>query len=156
MRLGMQVRGAIAGLIYRKALSLPLSSLATTTTGQIVNLISNDAEKFDELAKFLQYLWVAPLQSIIAFILIYREVGVACVVGFAVMLLTIPLQTLMSRWFTSIRKNTIIYTDQRVKTVNEILLGAMVMKLYAWVCSFIHRMSARFFMSLIAYMYMYL
>lgn len=102
-----------------------------------MNLISNDAEKFDELGKFMHYLWAAPLQSIIVFILIYREMGVSCIVGFAVMLLTIPLQTAMSKQFTAIRKHTVGFTDQRVKTVNEILIGAMVMKLYAWVCGVI-------------------
>jgi ATP-binding cassette subfamily C (CFTR/MRP) protein 4 len=132
MRLGALLRSALGALIYTKALSLPTASLASTTTGQIVNLVSNDAEKFDELAKFLHYVWQGPLISVIAFLLIYQQVGISALAGFAVLILSIPVQTLMSNRFSEIRKNTIGFTDSRVKTINEILIGATVMKLYAW------------------------
>ena len=69
----------------------------------------------------------------VSFIFIYQQVGLSAIAGFGVMLLTIPVQSYMSQRFSNIRKVTIGHTDSRVKTVNEILIGATVMKLYAWV-----------------------
>ena len=70
---------------------------------------------------------------VVSFIFIYQQVGLSAIAGFGVMLCTIPIQSYMSQRFSHIRKVTIGHTDSRVKTVNEILIGATVMKLYAWV-----------------------
>jgi len=48
------------------------------------------------------------------------------------MALLLPVQTFFSQQFGAIRKYTLKYTDQRIKTVNEILVGCEVMKLYNW------------------------
>jgi len=57
---------------------------------------------------------------------------VAAIIGFCTMALLLPVQTFFSQQFGAIRKYTLKYTDQRIKTVNEILVGCEVMKLYNW------------------------
>ena len=42
---------------------------------QIVNLVSNDVQKFEDLAPFLPYLISAPLEVILVTYLIYREIS---------------------------------------------------------------------------------
>lgn len=75
LHLGMKVRVALCSLIYRKALRLSKISLGQTTTGQVLNLITNDVARFDTSVIHLHYLWIGPLQVIIVTYLMYREVN---------------------------------------------------------------------------------
>lgn len=74
-QLGMKIRVAICSLIYRKTLRLSKSAFGDTTTGQIVNLISNDVARFEQCVQSLHYLWVGPLQTLIITYLMYQEVS---------------------------------------------------------------------------------
>lgn len=68
-------------------------SLGQTAAGQLVNLLSNDVQRFDIASIYLHYAWIMPIQAVIAFYIMYRSVGVAAVAGMlAITLEAIPLQ----------------------------------------------------------------
>ena len=132
-RVGIQIRIALSAIVFEKATRLSSSALGGSSSGQLVNLISNDAEKFELWAVFVHYIWAGPLFAIVAFFLVANEVGwYSALIGFTALIFSIPLQSYFSSRFSAIRKNTINFTDQRVKSINEMLLGASIMKLYAW------------------------
>lgn len=93
VHLGMKTRIACCSLIYRKALRLSKTALGDTTVGQVVNLLSNDVNRFDNAAMFLHYLWLGPLETLIVGYLTYNELGVSAIIGVACLLLFIPLQS---------------------------------------------------------------
>jgi ABC-type multidrug transport system fused ATPase/permease subunit len=131
-RLGQRARVGSCSLIYAKALSLHAAAFTQTSTGQAVNLISNDPYRFDDAGPFLHYLWNAPVEGAVIFYLIYRQVGTALFPGLAVMLFFVFAQASFSSCFGRIRASTIVHTDARVKAVSEILMGTEIIKMYNW------------------------
>uniref|UniRef100_A0A674EV83 Multidrug resistance-associated protein 4 n=1 Tax=Salmo trutta TaxID=8032 RepID=A0A674EV83_SALTR len=132
LRTGMKIRVAMCHMIYKKALCLSSTAMGKTTTGQIVNLLSNDVNKFDEVTTNLHYLWIAPLQAVVVIILLWYEIGPSCLAGVAVLLFLMPLQTMFGKLFGSLRSKTAVLTDSRIRTMNEVVSGIRIIKMYAW------------------------
>ena len=131
-RVGAQIRTVLNVIVFDKLLKLKSSALVNTTTGQIVNLVSNDAFKLEYSATFVYFLVVAPIiGSIVTAILIW-QIGVSAIPGCLALFLLVPVQALFSRRFARVRKATIGFTDQRVKTLKEILVGSQIVKMYNW------------------------
>lgn len=93
MDLGMKMRIAACAIIYRKALKLSKSSMADTTIGQMVNLLSNDVSRFEYSAQHMHNLWLAPTQAIVIMCLLYTYVGPTGLVGIIFLLAFIPFQS---------------------------------------------------------------
>ena len=71
--------------------------MSNVSTGHILNLMANDAQRFDEIPTTLHYIWIGPLQVIVLTILLWREIGIACLSGLAVILLLLPVQIIMAK-----------------------------------------------------------
>ncbi|XP_063068367.1 multidrug resistance-associated protein 4 isoform X2 [Engraulis encrasicolus] len=131
-RAGMKIRVAMCHMIYKKALCLSSSAMGQTTTGQIVNLLSNDVNKFDQVTIFLHFLWVGPLQAAAVIGLLWQEIGPSCLAGMAVLVFLMPLQTVFGRLFSKFRSKTATLTDSRIRIMNEVVSGIRIIKMYAW------------------------
>uniref|UniRef100_A0A4W5MSH2 Multidrug resistance-associated protein 4 n=1 Tax=Hucho hucho TaxID=62062 RepID=A0A4W5MSH2_9TELE len=115
-----------------EALCLSSAAMGKTTTGQIVNLLSNDVNKFDEVTIFLHFLWVGPLQAAAVLGLLWVEIGPSCLAGMAVLVILMPTQTMFGRLFSKFRSKTAALTDNRIRTMNEVVSGIRIIKMYAW------------------------
>ncbi|XP_059935774.1 ATP-binding cassette sub-family C member 4 isoform X2 [Mesoplodon densirostris] len=133
---GMRLRVAMCHMIYRKALCLSNLAMGKTTTGQIVNLLSNDVNRFDQVTIFLHFLWAGPLQAIAVTILLWMEIGISCLAGMAVLIILLPLQSCIGKLFSSLRSKTAAFTDTRIRTMNEVITGIRIIKMYGWEKSF--------------------
>uniref|UniRef100_A0A8B9YP66 Multidrug resistance-associated protein 4 n=1 Tax=Bos mutus grunniens TaxID=30521 RepID=A0A8B9YP66_BOSMU len=136
-RVGMRLRVATSHMIYHRAFHLSNLALRKTTTGQIVNLLSNDVKRFDQVTTFLHYLWVGPLQAIAVTALLYMEIGISCLAGMAILIILLVLQSCFGKLFSSLRSKTTALTDDRIKTMSEVITGIRTIKMYAWEKSFV-------------------
>lgn len=59
--------------------------------GEIVNLMSVDAQRFMNIMTYLNTTWSAPLQIIVSLALLLDTLGPSVLAGFAVMILVLPL-----------------------------------------------------------------
>uniref|UniRef100_H3CYA7 Multidrug resistance-associated protein 4 n=1 Tax=Tetraodon nigroviridis TaxID=99883 RepID=H3CYA7_TETNG len=131
LRLGMKMRVALCHMIYRKALVLSSEATVLTTTGQIVNLLANDVNHFDEITLELHYLWVGPVQALVIVVLLWYEVGPSCLAGLGAVILMLPLQTWFGKLFGIFRSKSAALADQRIRVMNEVS-GIRIIKMYAW------------------------
>ncbi|XP_063913515.1 probable multidrug resistance-associated protein lethal(2)03659 [Zophobas morio] len=130
--LGMKIRVASCSLIYRKSLRLSKGALVDTTVGQMVNLLSNDVNRFDMCVTHMHNLWVTPILTIIVMYILYTTLGFSALIGIAILLSFIPLQMYLGKRTSVYRLRTALKTDQRVRLMNEIICGIQVIKMYTW------------------------
>lgn len=72
---------------------LSKSSTNITTPGQIINLLSNDVARFEQLFVAVHYIWILPIQGALITFMIWKSVGIASLAGvFLISIQTIPLQ----------------------------------------------------------------
>ncbi|XP_072203490.1 multidrug resistance-associated protein 1-like isoform X2 [Excalfactoria chinensis] len=114
------------------ALTLANSSRRRYTTGEMVNLMSADAQQLLVLIVNINLLWSAPFQIVMAVIFLWKELGPSVLAGVAVLLLVIPINALIAAKVESLKKCQMKYSDQQVKLLSEMLHGIKILKLYAW------------------------
>uniref|UniRef100_A0A8D0L527 Multidrug resistance-associated protein 1 n=1 Tax=Sphenodon punctatus TaxID=8508 RepID=A0A8D0L527_SPHPU len=127
---------SVIGAIYRKALVITNSARRTSTVGEIVNLMSVDAQRFMDLATYINMIWSAPLQVILALYLLWQILGPSVLAGVAVMILLVPVNAVIAVKTKTYQVAQMKSKDNRIKLMNEILNGIKVLKLYAWELAF--------------------
>lgn len=134
--LGMKVRTAIMAAVYKKALVVSNDTRKESTVGETVNLMSADAQRFNDVTNFIHLLWSCPLQIALAILFLWFELGPSVLAGLAVMVLMVPINGLLANKARTIQVDNMKYKDKRLKIMNEILSGIKILKLYAWEPSF--------------------
>ncbi|XP_018048305.1 PREDICTED: multidrug resistance-associated protein 1 isoform X2 [Atta colombica] len=133
---GLRIRTALIAAIYRKALRMSNAARKESTLGEIVNLMSVDAQRFMDLTAYINMIWSAPLQIVLALYFLWNILGPAVLAGLAVMIILIPVNALIANKVKTLQIRQMKSKDERVKLMNEVLNGIKVLKLYAWEPSF--------------------
>ncbi|KAM7408746.1 hypothetical protein PAMA_002464 [Pampus argenteus] len=134
--LGMKVRTAIMAAVYKKALVVSNDTRKESTVGETVNLMSADAQRFNDVTNFIHLLWSCPLQIGLSIVFLWLELGPSVLAGLAVMVLMVPINGLLATKARKIQIENMKFKDKRLKIMNEILNGIKILKLYAWEPSF--------------------
>ena len=69
---GLWVKSALISAIYRKSLTVTAEAKKGSTSGEIVNLMSVDAQKITDMLPYLNMLWSSPLQITVAIYMLYQ------------------------------------------------------------------------------------
>ncbi|XP_042247990.1 multidrug resistance-associated protein 1 isoform X1 [Thunnus maccoyii] len=138
---GMRLRTAIIGAVYRKALVISSAARRTSTVGEIVNLMSVDAQRFMDLITYINMIWSAPLQVALALYFLWQNLGPSVLAGVAVMVLMVPVNAVIAMKTKTYQVAQMKSKDNRIKLMNEMLNGIKVLKLYAWELAFKDKVS---------------
>ncbi|XP_034488877.1 multidrug resistance-associated protein 4-like [Drosophila innubila] len=130
--IGARMRIACSSLIYRKTLRLSMKAAGQAPAGYLINLLSNDVNRLDNGFVFMHWIWILPIQAVLTAYIIWLHIGVPALIGVVGLLLTVPLQSALSKLTSVFRMRIAERTDARVGFMNELVQGIQVIKMYAW------------------------
>ncbi|KAK7488019.1 hypothetical protein BaRGS_00020764, partial [Batillaria attramentaria] len=141
MTLGMRIRSALMSAVYSKALTISNEARKDSTVGEIVNLMSVDCQRMQDVTGYLYAVWSSPLNIALALWLLWGQLGASVLAGLGIMILLIPLNAILTVKLRKLQAQQMKLKDDRVKLMNEVLSGIKVLKLYAWESSFQEKVS---------------
>ncbi|XP_076819731.1 multidrug resistance-associated protein 1-like isoform X1 [Clavelina lepadiformis] len=140
--IGMRMRSAVVSAVYKKAFVLSSGARKDSTAGEIVNLMSVDAQRFMDLMPYINCLWSAPFEILLAVIFLWKTMGPSVMAGVGLMILLVPINGLLANKMLKLQAAQMEQKDERIKVINEILNGIKVLKMYSWELSFKDKVSA--------------
>lgn len=129
---GITVKACFNTLVYQKALVLSNSARQKRTTGEIINLMSTDAENMFQAFMSSNSWWSVPIQLTISLYLIFREVKDATWVGLGGLLMLFITLGVISGFMSKYQRLRMKAADKRVKLLNEMMQAIKIIKLMAW------------------------
>lgn len=129
---GIKAKSSLTSMVYNKSLLLSVEARNLRTTGDIVNLMSVDTQRLQDLCQNLQLIWSGPFQITLCLISLYNLLGNAMWIGVTVLIFTIPLNTRLYNYQKNLQKKQMKVKDERTGLISEILNNIKSLKLYAW------------------------
>ncbi|XP_015498134.1 multidrug resistance-associated protein 6 isoform X2 [Parus major] len=137
--LGLRLRTALTGLVYRKILVMSNASRKAATPGEIVNLVSVDVQKLMDLIIYFNGTWLAPIRIIICFVFLWQLLGPPALTAIAVFAFLLPLNFVITKKRSQFQETQMKHKDERAKLTNAILSDIKVIKLYGWEKTFMEK-----------------
>ncbi|KAH9989856.1 metal resistance protein YCF1 [Russula vinacea] len=135
---GMRVRAGLVAVIYQKALILSNDERGKAS-GDIVNLMSVDASRLQDLCTYGLMFLSAPFQVTLAFVSLYNLLGWSAFVGVGIMVFSVPLNTVIANFLKNLQVKQMKSKDKRARLMSELLANVRSIKLYAWEHAFLRR-----------------
>lgn len=82
--------------LFFQALVMSNDNRKESTVGETVNLMSADAQRFNDVTNFIHLLWSCPLQIVISIVFLWLELGPSVLAGLLVMVLMVPINGLLA------------------------------------------------------------
>ncbi|KAM7393766.1 hypothetical protein PAMP_020615 [Pampus punctatissimus] len=136
---GMRVKTAVMGLVYRKSLVINSAARRTCTVGEIVNLVSADTQKLMDFVVYFNAVWLAPIEIALCLFFLWQHLGPSALAGIATVILIFPLNGLIAKKRSKLQEIQMKFMDGRIRLMNEILNGIKILKFYAWEKAFLEQ-----------------
>ncbi|XP_019487895.1 PREDICTED: cystic fibrosis transmembrane conductance regulator, partial [Hipposideros armiger] len=130
--IGMQMRIAMFSLIYKKTLKLSSRVLDKISIGQLVSLLSNNLNKFDEGLALAHFVWIAPLQVTLLMGLLWELLQASAFCGLAVLIILALFQAGLGRMMMKYRDRRAGKISERLVITSEIIENIQSVKAYCW------------------------
>ena len=129
-RLGCELRSSAAMMVFRRTLQLRIQD---SSRDAALNLLQVDTERLYIFAQLNHLIYVALVVTTVSFVYltVYEGLAVATA-AIGVLLLTVILQTALSRCAWPARRRMQQCSDLRISLMAEILDAVKVLKMYGW------------------------
>ncbi|KAF5359779.1 hypothetical protein D9756_003206 [Leucocoprinus leucothites] len=132
MMTGILARTTLIASIYKRGVRLTGKSRVILPNSKLVSHISSDVSRIDAAAQWFHAAWTAPIQVIL---------GPAALAGFALFVSMAPISSVIASHQFKVRRQSVKYTDQRSKTLLEVLGGMRVVKYFSYELPFLKRIN---------------
>ncbi|XP_051031684.1 cystic fibrosis transmembrane conductance regulator [Phodopus roborovskii] len=131
-RIGMQMRIAMFSLIYKKTLKLSSRVLDKISIGQLISLLSNNLNKFDEGLALAHFVWIAPLQVALLMGLLWELLQFSAFCGLGLLIILVFLQAILGKMMVKYRDQRAAKINERLVITSEIIDNIHSVKAYCW------------------------
>ncbi|XP_028254087.1 multidrug resistance-associated protein 1-like [Parambassis ranga] len=138
---GMRLKTAVMGLVYRKSLVMSSEARRHCTLGEIITLVSADTQKLMDVVVYFNSVWTAPIEIALCFYFLWQLLGPPALAGLTAVVLIFPLNGFIAKMRSKLQEVQMKFTDNRIKLMNEILGGVKILKFYSWEEAFLHRVN---------------
>lgn len=130
--LSSRLQTALSQAVHQKALRLSPASVAETSVGELVNILSNNVAELTAVLPYLHMVWSTPLQITVCWLTMYSMIGNAMWVGMGALLLVVPATAFISKlkWGLFVQIQTI--QERRYTLTNNLMSNIKSVKLYGW------------------------
>ena len=136
---GIRARSALVAVVYQKSLALSSQSRRSRTSGEMINIVSVDADRVGIFSWYLHEVWQVPLQTGMAMFILYSTLGLASLAALAatvaISLATVPLGRMQERFQEKLMDSK----DARMKATSESLHSMRILKLQGWEMRFLSK-----------------
>ncbi|KAG0270789.1 Multidrug resistance-associated protein 1, partial [Linnemannia exigua] len=141
--LGIELRTALIGLIYKKSLVLSPGARQRSTVGEISNHMSVDVERIGFAVIAIPMSISSVFEIVLAIYLLYDRLGPSSLTSVGVIIMIIPMQALMAKVVNKAKDRKLAAMDNRIRILTEVLSSIKTVKMYSWENAFRKRV-ARF------------
>ncbi|KAJ6751790.1 hypothetical protein OIU85_002225 [Salix viminalis] len=138
-QVGFRHRAVITTMIYNKGLTLSNQSKQGQTSGEIINIMTVDADRIGDFSWYMHDPWLILFQVGLALLILYQNLGLASVAAFVativVMLINYPLGRLQETFQDKLMESK----DKRMRATTEILRNMRILKLQGWEMRFLSK-----------------
>lgn len=131
-RIAVSAKAMASEAVYRKALKLTSTAKGSTSTGQLVNIMSTDTNVLLQFIQLTNLFVMIPVMLAMCIIYCTQQLGALTWVAIGIFFLMIIIQVICVSAAQPVRMKVLEKTDARVKLMNEVLTGIRVIKYYCW------------------------
>uniref|UniRef100_A0A3Q1G7M3 ATP-binding cassette, sub-family C (CFTR/MRP), member 12 n=1 Tax=Acanthochromis polyacanthus TaxID=80966 RepID=A0A3Q1G7M3_9TELE len=102
----------------------------------MINVLTSDGHRLFEAVLLGSFVIATPVLFIVCVIYACYILGYTALTGVCTYIIFVPVQFFLAKLITKFRWKTMLTTDSRVRTMNEILNSIKLIKMYAWEGSF--------------------
>ncbi|KAJ4794702.1 ABC subfamily C transporter [Rhynchospora pubera] len=136
---GIHVRASLVGTIYQKGLTLSSRSRQSRTSGEMINIMSVDADRVSLFSWYMHDIWLVPIQIALALIILYSCLGLASVAALAATIVIMLANLPLSRMQENFQEKMMEAKDVRMKAMSEVLRNMRILKLQGWEMKFLQK-----------------
>ncbi|KAI9398574.1 hypothetical protein POPTR_003G198401v4 [Populus trichocarpa] len=138
-QIGTRLRAVTATMIYNKSLTISSHSKQGHSSGQIINIMTIDANRLGIFSWYMHDPWLVILQVCLALLILYRNLGLGSVAGFVATVIVMSLNYPFGRLEEKFQDKLMESKDKRMKATTEILRNMRILKLQGWEMKFLSK-----------------
>lgn len=126
-RIGIKVRAAITGLVYRKSLRL---SRVKGGAGEVINILSIDVTRINDAVINFHFLWSAFVEVLLILAISFYEIRLSALPALGWVMVLFPIQMYLGKRTNDFSRDQTGKTTERVHLMSELLTAIKLIKVF--------------------------
>ena len=136
----IRARRVLVGSLFNKVTKLSVKSMTETNSGKLIGMISADIFAVERGLGFCTMILAAPFINLFAYYLLYQILDLrSTLIALGTWGLLLCLHTLASNLSKKAKDNESKHNDERLKLVNDLVVGCRTIKCYGWEHHYVER-----------------